>query len=166
MLLLPNSVRIFLAAQPCDMRKGHDGLAALVRELGQDVFDGHLFVFLSKRRDRCKILAWHSGGFVLWYKRFEKGRFKRPAALGETGHGCIDATSLAMLLDGIDPKKVRRPALWQPKKANHDRHLHADVIKTASDVDRRVCRAGAQPPENLAAAERYGGEAAGGVGQA
>jgi transposase len=66
MLMLPPSVKIFLSREPGDIRKGHDGLAALVQGvLGQDLFSGHLFVFLSKRRDRVKILSWDRGGLVL-----------------------------------------------------------------------------------------------------
>ncbi len=68
MLKLPSSVKICLATAVTDMCKGHDGLSALVQQqLGQDVFSGHLFVFVSKRGDRIKILTWDHGGFVLWY---------------------------------------------------------------------------------------------------
>ena len=69
MLSLPGSVHIYLAAEPADMRNGFDGLAAAVVANGLDVFSGHLFVFVSKRRDRAKILAWDRGGFVLWYNQ-------------------------------------------------------------------------------------------------
>jgi transposase len=156
MLLLPQSVRIYLAAQPCDMRKGHDGLAALVKQLGYDAFDGHLFVFLSKRRDRCKILTWQGGGFVLWYKRFEKGRFKRPVVAAGADCAAIDAASLTMLLEGIDVKKVRRPPLWQPKKTTGDRLEDRDVIKDGY-VDRGIRQAGSQFAGNHASAAASGG---------
>lgn len=129
MFLLPTSVRIYLACEPCDMRKGFDGLATLVSHMGQDVFDGHLYVFLSKRRDRCKILTWHNGGFVLWYKRFEKGRFKRPQVTHGATCASLDGPSLAMLLEGIDTTKVQRPALWRPKCDDRDRHRSPDVIQ-------------------------------------
>ena len=79
MLTLPPSVRIYLAVGQVDMRRGHDGLAAIVR--GQwklDLYGGHLFVFLGRRADRCKILFWDRGGFVLYYKRLERGRFRLP----------------------------------------------------------------------------------------
>jgi len=79
MLTLPGSVRIYLSTAPTDMRKGHDGLRALVEGvLGADVYSGHLFVFVSRKGDRLKILTWDHGGFVLWYKRLERGRFKLP----------------------------------------------------------------------------------------
>lgn len=114
MLTLPSSVRIFLATTPTDMRKGHDGLAALVRLHGGDLFSGHLFVFVSRRRDRVKILAWDRGGFVLWYKRLEKGRFAWPKFDGAGDPVELDAGQLNLLLDGIDFSRVRRPSRWQP----------------------------------------------------
>jgi transposase len=113
MLRLPSSVRIFLAAEPTDMRKGFDGLAALVVAQGEDVYSGHLFVFVSRRGDRVKVLTWDRGGFVLWYKRLERGRFRMP----ETGTERtveLDSGQLAMLLDGVDVSRVRRPGVWAP----------------------------------------------------
>ena len=64
MLGLPSSVRIYLATEPTDMRKGIDSLAALVRRWGGNPFSGHLFVFMSRRRDRARILTWDRGGYV------------------------------------------------------------------------------------------------------
>ena len=78
MLSVPGSVRILLWSEPIDMRKGFDGLAGLVRAAGEDALSGHLYVFVSRRRDRVKVLTWHRGGFVLWYKRIERGRLQLP----------------------------------------------------------------------------------------
>ena len=64
MLSLPASVRIYLSAEPTDMRKGFDGMSALVTASGLDVFSGHMFVFVSRRGDRAKVLTWQRGGFV------------------------------------------------------------------------------------------------------
>lgn len=114
MLNLPSSVRIFVAREPTDMRKGFDGLAALVRRQGGDVFSGHLFAFISKRRDRIKILAWESDGLVLYYKRLEKSRFQLPRFEQDAQSVQLDSAQLAMLLDGIDISVVRRPAKWTP----------------------------------------------------
>jgi len=115
MLTLPRSVRIFLATGPTDMRKGHDGLAALVKqELAQDVYSGHLFVFVSRRGDRIKILAWDHGGFVLWYKRLERGRFRVPQFSNRDGTVEIESSDLWMLLNGVDYSRVRKPARWEP----------------------------------------------------
>jgi transposase len=77
-LTLPSSVRIYLAAGPVDLRRSIDGLSAIVAERGHDVYSGHLYAFVSRRGDRIKILTWDHGGFVLYYKRLERGRFRLP----------------------------------------------------------------------------------------
>ena len=70
MITLPSSVKIYLASQPTDMRKGFDGLMGIVRKtLREDPFSGHLFVFVSKRADRLKILFWDRGGGVVVKKK-------------------------------------------------------------------------------------------------
>ena len=114
MLSIPRGIRIFVAVEPADMRKGIDGLSALVRQFGEDVFSGHLFVFLSRRRDRLKILAWDNGGFTVYYKRLEKGRF--PAVISDAGATTVqlDAADLHLLLDGVDFRHLTRPTLWRP----------------------------------------------------
>jgi transposase len=114
-LLLPRAVRIHLAAGPVDMRKSIDGLYVLVqRTLAADPYSGHLFVFVGKRRDKVKVLAWDGGGFLLLYKRLEAGRFRMPPVAEDATCVQLDATQLAMLLDGIDLTRVRRPPRWQP----------------------------------------------------
>lgn len=116
MLMLPPSVKIYLATAPTDMRNAIDGLAAQIRRWGGDPFSGHLYVFISRRRDRAKILTWSRGGFVLWYKRLERGRFRMPPVqVGDTTMS-LDAGQLAMLLDGIDFSKVKRARVWEPKR--------------------------------------------------
>ena len=97
------------------MRKSIDGLMAIVQEeLVQDAYSGHLFVFVSRRCDRVKILTWDKGGFVLIYKRLERGQFKLPHMDPSTMAVEVDATQLAMLLDGIDFGRVQRPDHWRP----------------------------------------------------
>jgi transposase len=119
-MLLPPSVRIYLATEPVDLRRGHDGLAALVRAQGLGaLYGGHLFVFVGRRRDRCKILFWDRGGFVLYYKRLERGRFQLPRVDSDTRAVEMDGTQLMMLLDGIDVARVRRAAVWQPSLPSH-----------------------------------------------
>jgi transposase len=118
MLTLPPSVRIYLATTPTDMRKSIDGLCAVVRNAWQlDAFSGYLFVFASRRGDRIKILYWDRGGFVVYYKRLECGRFKLPLFDASAKAAELEATELSMLLDGIDTRTVRRPRRWQPPTA-------------------------------------------------
>lgn len=113
MLTLPSSVRVYLAAEPVDLRRGHDGLVSLVRNVWRlNPFDGHLFVFLGRRLDRVKILVWDRNGFVLYYKRLSQGRFRMPTIVTGATRVEMDATTLAMLLSGIDVRQVRRPAAW------------------------------------------------------
>ena len=97
------------------MRRGHDGLCAVVRDQWKvDLFAGNLFVFLSRRGDRCKILFWDRGGFVVYYKRLERGRFRLPVIPDNATSVYLDGTQLTMLLDGIDVAKVERPRRWEP----------------------------------------------------
>ena len=117
MLSLARSVGIYVASATVDMRVGHDGLFALVQSLFRlDPYSGHLFVFFGRRNDRVKILFWDRGGFVVFYKRLEKGRFKMPRTSEDASHVVMDGTQLTMLLDGIDLRTVRRPVAWEPKK--------------------------------------------------
>ncbi len=117
MVTLPPSVRIYLAAGKVDLRRGHDGLGAIVRNQWKvDIYGGHLFVFVGRRADRCKILFWDRGGFVLYYKRLERGRFRVPKVAADASSVRIDATELAMLLDGIDVVSVKRPKRWEPPR--------------------------------------------------
>jgi len=115
MLSLPSSVRIYFFDGGIDMRKGFDSLAALVRTSGLDVFSGHLFVFVSRRCDRVKVLSWQRGGFVLWYKRLEQGRFRRPKLAADATRIELEPDQLILLLEGIDLASVRRAKRWEPK---------------------------------------------------
>lgn len=106
--------RIWLAAEPADMRSGFDRLAERVKTvIGEDPLSGHLFVFRSRRGDRLKILVWDRDGFVLWYKRLEAGVFKMPRV--ESGARSVElrASELAMALDGIDVSRLKRVARYE-----------------------------------------------------
>ena len=98
---------------PTDMRKGFDGLSTIVRQNQLDLFSGDFFVFISKKGDRIKILTWDKGSLAIWYKRLEKGTFKR---IQSAGHSKIvlDSGALVLLLEGLDPNQVKRPNRWIP----------------------------------------------------
>ena len=115
MLGLPSTARIVVFSEPADMRKGFDGLTALVMGAGEAPYSGDLYVFLSRRRDRAKILTHQRGGMVLWCKRLERGTFKFQVPAG-VDRLQLDSTALTMLLDGIDVARVRRPEHWKPRE--------------------------------------------------
>ena len=110
MLSLSPAIRIFLCAEPADLRKSFDGLAALVRQaLGDDPLSGHWFVFRNRKGDRLKTLAWEGDGWCLWYKRLEQGAFRFPAAAPDAPPRVeVRAAELAMLLDGVVLERVQR----------------------------------------------------------
>jgi transposase len=118
-LSLPPSVRIFVADQAVDGRKGVDSLTAMVRSaLSHDPLSGHLYVFFSKRCDRVRVVYWDRNGFAMWTKRLERGRFH--PMLSENGRlsaRSIDAADLALLLEGIDLADASRRPRWEPTPA-------------------------------------------------
>lgn len=95
-----------MSAPATDMRKSIDGLAALVVSVFRaDPLCGQWFVFISRRRDRVKILYWDRHGFALWYKRLEHGRYPYIASLAEYG---VSASELSLWLEGVDLARTRR----------------------------------------------------------
>ena len=116
---------MFLATEPTDLRKGFDGLFALVENvIREDPFSGHLFVFRNQRRDRLKVLWWDRDGLAIFYKRLERGSYQFPT---DVPNGSVDgrqraarceirADELALLLEGIELTSVkRRPRYERPK---------------------------------------------------
>jgi len=105
-LTLPPSIHIFVCTVPADMRRGFDGLARMAQDIVcQNPLSGHFFVFLSRRRDRVKILYWDRDGYAVWAKRLEAGTFRLPEATGPRLE--LRPAELAMLLGGIDPAGSR-----------------------------------------------------------
>ena len=94
------------------MRKSFDGLCGLVNtRLGLNPMSGDLYVFINKRRNRIKLLRWEAGGFVLFYKRLEKGTFELPQCQKSGFHQTINYSELVMIITGISleyTKKRRR----------------------------------------------------------
>ena len=117
MLSLPPSVRLFVATQPVDGRKGADSLMVIVRDVfGQDPLSGHLFIFFSKRCERIRVVYWDRNGFATWTKRLESGRF-RPnfSADGRLTSMPVEAAELALIVEGIELAGARRRRRWQPE---------------------------------------------------
>jgi transposase len=107
MIALPLGARVWLAAGVTDMRKGFDGLAAIVKStLAEDPYAGHLFVFRGRRGDRIKVLWWDGDGLCLFAKRLERGRFVWPRAT--SGVVSLSPAQLSMLIEGIDWRRVER----------------------------------------------------------
>jgi transposase len=117
MLSLPPSVRLFVATQAVDGRKGADSLMALARDvLRQDPLSGHLFVFFSKRRERVRIVYWDRNGFAMWTKRLEVGRFRPTfSADGRLAASTMEAAELVLVLEGIDLAGAKRRPRWEPR---------------------------------------------------
>ena len=113
-MIIPSGTRVWLAAGATDMRRGFDGLAAIVQErLGADPFGNHVFIFRGRRGDLVKMLWWDGDGLCLFAKRLERGRFIWPQATDGAIH--LSAAQLSMLLEGID---WRRPVrTWNPERA-------------------------------------------------
>jgi transposase len=106
--LLPNT-QIWIAVGVTDMRRGFDGLSALVQtKLEQSPFSGHVFVFRGRRGDLIKLLWWDGDGLCLFAKRLERGRFVWPQA--SDGTVALTRAQLSMLLEGIDWRRPIRTA--------------------------------------------------------
>ena len=107
--------RIWLACGFTDMRRGFDGLAALVQsQLEQDPFSGHLFVFRGRKANLIKIVYWDGTGLCLFTKRLEHGVFLWPSNVEPGGTLMLSSAQLSMLIDGVDwraPERQWRPAV-------------------------------------------------------
>jgi transposase len=101
MLKLPANVRVFLATQPCDMRRQFDGLAALVRGgMDRDPKSGDLYVFRNKRGDIMKALFVDPHGYCMLAKRLDRGAFRVLLDEAQQLQGAVEvsSTELAQLL--------------------------------------------------------------------
>ena len=103
-------MKIFVASGPVDMRKGFDGLSGVVRNiLRADPLSGHLFVFFNKRRKLAKVIWWDRSGFLILYKRLERGTFTLPVPRTPTSSVVqMRASELMLILDGIDLRDAKR----------------------------------------------------------
>jgi len=113
MLSFSPTIRIYLYAEPIDMRKSFDGLFGIVKnQFSMDVRSGGLFLFINLRRNRVKLLYWDNDGLAVWMKRLERGSFQHPQpqknSQNSSKHIIIDSSELNLLLSGIELSSVKK----------------------------------------------------------
>jgi len=115
MFSLGSSHSYYLYIHPTDMRKSFDSLSGLITsQMKSDPFDGRVYIFINRQRNRIKLLHWESGGFTLYYKRLEKGQFDLPEVGGDTCS--IRWSELMLIVEGIGLKNVVRRERFSFKK--------------------------------------------------
>jgi len=118
MLTFSGSLKVFVALEACDMRKGFNGLHGLITEkLREDPRSGSLFVFTNRRRTRLKILCWDGTGLWILTKRLEQGTFSWPRDVApEQTKLVLTPQALALLTDGVDLRGAKlRP--WYERES-------------------------------------------------
>ena len=104
-IVFSDRYRYFIYRSGCDMRKGYDGLCGLVRnEWKKNPLSGDVFIFLSRQRNKIKLLHWQNDGFVIYSKRLEKGTFELPKNTSIE----ITAQQLQFILDGIYLSSIKK----------------------------------------------------------
>lgn len=117
MIGLTRAVRVFAYGAPVDLRKGFNGLAAIVEhEMKQRLLDGDVYLFLGRKPRRAKVLYFDGTGLCLLCKRLERGRFARPWERANGGVVSLTLSELALFLEGselVGRKVLAPPALQQ-----------------------------------------------------
>lgn len=112
MFSLNTHQQYYLYRYPTDLRKGFDGLSGLVRnQMGHNPLSGAVFIFLNRRRDRMKLLVWEGGGFVLYYKRLERGTFELPQLSGDSV--ALNWSQLVFMLEGVRLASIEQRPRYQ-----------------------------------------------------
>lgn len=105
MLALSGTTEVFVFDEYVDMRKGFEGLSAIIEAyFSETATSGAYFAFFNRSKNRIKVLYWDNDGFVIWYKRLEKGKF----SLDQIRKNPIGRRDFLMLLEGIIPKSINR----------------------------------------------------------
>lgn len=118
MIGLTRAVRVFAYGAPVDMRRGFNGLAAMVEhEIGHDVLRGDVYLFVGRGCRRAKVLYFDGTGLCLFAKRLEKGRFARPWAREKGAAISMTLSELALFLEGGDllERKIVAPPAFERK---------------------------------------------------
>lgn len=119
MLSISRSQRYFMYSCAADMRRGYDGLCGMVRdEFLKNPLSGDVFIFLSKRKDRIKLLQWQGDGFAIFQKRLEKGTFEMPLTDSSSLHAEISPQNLMLILEGIKLCSVRKKLRYEKFAVN------------------------------------------------
>jgi transposase len=114
MFALTSSHQYFLYGTPTDMRGSFNSLSGIVqRVLGRNPTSGDVYIFLNRRRTQIKLLHWEHGGFVMYYKRLERGNFEQPT----TNQGSLTWPQLVMMIEGISLKEVKMRKRFDLKKS-------------------------------------------------
>lgn len=102
--MVPANVKLFLCQTPVRMHCSFEGLSAIVEQMfSGELLSGAFFIFLSRRKDHMKVLFWDGDGFVIYYKRLEKGTF----ATGKEDSPLIDRRRFLMILEGVTPRRLQ-----------------------------------------------------------
>ena len=129
MLNLSEDNRIVMAQHPTDMRMGVNGMCGQVRKVGLEPAKGDVYIFVVKSRTTMKLLYWERGGFVMYYKRLEQGRFHPRIFLRQgIGFRSMRWDELVLLMEVISPKAARRHRLvanakWAETQRNYAKTL-------------------------------------------
>ena len=115
MIQITPQMRILVAVEPVDFRRGIDGLAQVCREvLAADPFSGTVFVFRGRSGTSIKLLTFDVQGYWLCQKRLSKGRFRWWPAKAGTASAKLLAHELQVLICGGDPRGAKVPPAWRP----------------------------------------------------
>jgi transposase len=113
-LSFSNRYRYFIYGNGCDMRKGYDGLSGLVRnEFNKDPLLGDVFIFLSRTRNKIKLLHWQGDGFCIYSKRLEKGTFEIPKEKTISLSIEITPHQLQFILEGIVLSSIKKRVRYE-----------------------------------------------------
>ena len=117
MLNLNVNTEISVYSEPVDMRKSFDGLIGIVRHfLKSNPLSGRLFVFLNRNRNLMKILYWDGDGYVIWYKRLERGTFRMPTYDTESASVGISRAEFSLILEGFEPTEFKKRRRFAPSQ--------------------------------------------------
>lgn len=115
MFALSSENTFHLYSHPTDMRKSFDGLSGLVyNKLGYNPISGEVFIFINKSRDKVKLLHWQGSGYLLYYKRLEKGTFELPRYDASVGSITLSYAQMVMIMDGLSIKNLQKRKRYIP----------------------------------------------------